>query len=729
MDQHLIAAAVMQSEFHAEDRLLRLERAELQAGAFECSMCLEIYPQDCVSRVSGCPHEFCRDCLRAHVISTLKEEVLPTFCPMCVSDDARGEPGRITGDLIEMAGLTEEQCRLFRELEISPQRLYIFLDCPKCKESMLVSRMDYEEASVLECLLPGCKHMWCKVCQRTIFDLAAAIEHLCDGLSDLQGIAQGKGWKSCPGCQTPYEKIEGSDHVQRSSQALALAFSLSLAPSRTEFPPIMHRWALLIVVSGIRASVVVKSTINVLSTLAVPMSMTFGIGLSALAIGAQQPNVSVTAVPAASSSAAPHTHHGLSTVEILFIQFVGITVFLMVCCCGSCRSCLGESFKILCYLIGCFIYGLVYPIYRVFHLGRRIWRPMWRRPRRNEVPLRNENVDLHINPIRTNTVPVALPQPIVILSHRRTADEPTSRGKIGPEDEERRSLIIQHPKRVHSVPSRIPSANLEPETSSIHWDHTQQTSDESVVAAEVQRLFDDEDRRLCAERVALQGQRFHCIICLDEHPRDNLAPIPGCTHTFCRDCIRGYVLSDLTQKILPAVCPQCRSTDARNNPGLITGDLVKTLVTSEEYRMFQELELNPLVTFLECLKCKESLFVDRQEYEAGVFLVCPVEGCNHTWCRICGKTIDDLVAPVHECIGEAELHALMERRGWKYCPGCRTPYEKTEGCNHMQCSSPGGCGTHFCYKCGEVIVRSAPAPETQEAVRAHYRRCTMFQVD
>jgi hypothetical protein len=34
----------------------------------------------------------------------------------------------------------------------------------------------------------------------------------------------------------------------------------------------------------------------------------------------------------------------------------------------------------------------------------------------------------------------------------------------------------------------------------------------------------------------------------------------------------------------------------------ITSDLIKTLVTSEEYRMFQELELNPLVTFLDCLK-------------------------------------------------------------------------------------------------------------------------------
>jgi hypothetical protein len=47
----------------------------------------------------------------------------------------------------------------------------------------------------------------------------------------------------------------------------------------------------------------------------------------------------------------------------------------------------------------------------------------------------------------------------------------------------------------------------------------------------------------------------------------------------------------------------------------------------------------------------------------------------------------------------------------------------------LQCSSPGGCGTHFCYKCGQVIVRSASAHETQEAVQAHYSRCTMLEVD
>jgi hypothetical protein len=48
-----------------------------------------------------------------------------------------------------------------------------------------------------------------------------------------------------------------------------------------------------------------------------------------------------------------------------------------------------------------------------------------------------------------------------------------------------------------------------------------------------------------------------------------------------------------------------------------------------------------------------------------------------------------------------ELDHLMKEKGWKYCPGCKTPYQKAEGCNHMTCTSPG-CNTQFCYACGGV---------------------------
>ncbi|KAJ7881955.1 hypothetical protein B0H13DRAFT_1629698, partial [Mycena leptocephala] len=246
----------------------------------------------------------------------------------------------------------------------------------------------------------------------------------------------------------------------------------------------------------------------------------------------------------------------------------------------------------------------------------------------------------------------------------------------------------------------------------------------------IQRLFNKEDKLLREEGAALRAHMFTCGMCLETYPEDCVARVPGCAHEFCRVCMYKYVDSKLTERILPTFCPGCAAIDARDRPGFITSDLVRTLgLNDDQYRIFQELELAPLFTFLECLKCKEPMFADREEFAAAVFLACPIEGCNHAWCRRCGTTIIDLTAREHECAGEAQLVNLMSRKGWKRCPTCKTPYEKTDGCYHMKCPSPG-CLTHFCYKCGQLIVRAARAREIDEARANHYRRdCDLVEHD
>ncbi|KAJ7716158.1 hypothetical protein B0H16DRAFT_461711 [Mycena metata] len=75
---------------------LTAERAALQKDVqpiFECGVCFDKYPEDYVSRVADCSHEFCRDCMKGYVISKLKDKLYPIFCPMCVTDNARAEPG------------------------------------------------------------------------------------------------------------------------------------------------------------------------------------------------------------------------------------------------------------------------------------------------------------------------------------------------------------------------------------------------------------------------------------------------------------------------------------------------------------------------------------------------------------------------------------------------------------------------------------------------------------
>jgi hypothetical protein len=33
----------------------------------------------------------------------------------------------------------------------------------------------------------------------------------------------------------------------------------------------------------------------------------------------------------------------------------------------------------------------------------------------------------------------------------------------------------------------------------------------------------------------------------------------------------------------------------------------------------------------------------------------------------------------------------------KQCPSCKTPTQKTAGCDHLQCT----CGAHWCWACGK----------------------------
>jgi hypothetical protein len=103
-------------------------------------------------------------------------------------------------------------------------------------------------------------------------------------------------------------------------------------------------------------------------------------------------------------------------------------------------------------------------------------------------------------------------------------------------------------------------------------------------------------------------------------------------------------------------------------------------------------------------RCRGGAFVDKQEYQDAKVVACPLPRCNYVWCRSCSQTID-FAGPPHSCDGSSELNHLMSLRGWKHCPGnshtksllsladhtiltpgCKTPTEKTDGCNHMTVS-------------------------------------------
>ncbi|TFK55435.1 hypothetical protein OE88DRAFT_1716275 [Heliocybe sulcata] len=246
-------------------------------------------------------------------------------------------------------------------------------------------------------------------------------------------------------------------------------------------------------------------------------------------------------------------------------------------------------------------------------------------------------------------------------------------------------------------------------------------------AIQMQLEFDMEDVRLRTVMEELQDTvqpTFDCMVCLETIPLDYVAPLDSCKHLICTECLRGHVRSKLQEGRFPILCPVCM-TEKDNEGRVISNLLAQQLgLTEEEFETFMEFEMTAFSILIHCRSCEKSVFVDKQEYKEAEIITCPLFGCQYTWCKRCSQEAA-LDGDKHSCDGSTELQNLMQQRGWKICPGCNTPTEKTSGCNHMTCPTPS-CNTHFCYRCGNMIIQSLRQEDIAREVTAHYRTCNLF---
>jgi hypothetical protein len=101
----------------------------------------------------------------------------------------------------------------------------------------------------------------------------------------------------------------------------------------------------------------------------------------------------------------------------------------------------------------------------------------------------------------------------------------------------------------------------------------------------LQRQFDEEDHLLVAQRAdllaAVEQQRvFDCGVCLDTLPEESIARIDPCGHSFCRECIRGFIVSQIESRRFPVLCPTCTAGPGDNHPES-TGSYVSIIRYSE----------------------------------------------------------------------------------------------------------------------------------------------------
>lgn len=144
-------------------------------------------------------------------------------------------------------------------------------------------------------------------------------------------------------------------------------------------------------------------------------------------------------------------------------------------------------------------------------------------------------------------------------------------------------------------------------------------------AKRLQSQFDNEDRELSAQRIKLSQTIqpvFECGVCMEEMPEDSVARPDPCRHSFCRECMRGYVSARLEEHRFPILCPTCTADKGKGKgvtggtrmffPSLVTC-LMKVIevsqslaldlgLTDEQFNIWTEMEMVSFSVLLHCQK-------------------------------------------------------------------------------------------------------------------------------
>ncbi|KAI0539443.1 hypothetical protein GGR58DRAFT_464313 [Xylaria digitata] len=176
-----------------------------------------------------------------------------------------------------------------------------------------------------------------------------------------------------------------------------------------------------------------------------------------------------------------------------------------------------------------------------------------------------------------------------------------------------------------------------------------------------------------------------------------------CGHTYCLDCFENMCLSAPTQD--SAVEIRCVGDSGSCNTVLDIPQLQEHLSSTA----FEEL--------------LEQSFASYARLHPHLIRYCPSPDCDYVY-RVSAtakmQTCTNCLVPVctkchaqHGAMNCAEYQDISSGRqeaneklkreiGIKDCPKCRTPLEKTEGCDHMTCR----CGAHICWVCLETFALS-----------------------
>lgn len=186
----------------------------------------------------------------------------------------------------------------------------------------------------------------------------------------------------------------------------------------------------------------------------------------------------------------------------------------------------------------------------------------------------------------------------------------------------------------------------------------------------------------------LKREETLCTFCFSEP----YYPIKlDCAHTWCKSCLAHFFTSSAHVKLFPITCLGENGKCSYKIPLSLAQDLLG----GEEFKIV----------------AKAAFFAHVQS-KPNDYRFCPTPGCPQIYrtatpysifqcpsclCRICPKCYLEYHDST-ECSYESEslFREWADRNHVKNCPGCGTPIERIDGCNHITCIR---CNTHICWVC------------------------------
>ncbi|XP_040570920.1 uncharacterized protein [Lepeophtheirus salmonis] len=221
----------------------------------------------------------------------------------------------------------------------------------------------------------------------------------------------------------------------------------------------------------------------------------------------------------------------------------------------------------------------------------------------------------------------------------------------------------------------------------------------------------------------LGEDEYLCEICCDL--MDSEGTQLGCRHKFCKNCWKNYLHTKIREGNAHQIfCPAFDCTI------LVPVEIIERTVSPEMAKKYLTFDINAFVDTNKSIKwcpypgCNRAVNLPENErkpleYSSGLPPMSHAVDCGagHFFCFECGR---EAHAPIGcsawrswltkvSSVDPSELksssleyqeaaNCLWLITNSKPCPNCKSPIQKTDGCNHMKCSK---CRFDFCWVCLE----------------------------